>query len=158
MTIDIISVGKIKEPFVLDGIAHYHKYLKPFTTLSFLHVTPAKIPKKPSQGDINQVKQKEAQAIRKQKKKGYTIALSPEGKTVTSHTFARLIKDIGIYHDSTITFIIGGSYGIDEGFKRECDLIISMSRLTFPHQLSALILSEQLFRAFKINNNEPYHK
>jgi len=158
MQITILSVGKIKEPFVLDGIKQYQKYLRTFANMSFEHVNPAHIPKNPSEGDIKQVRIKEASLLRKKLKPAYKVALTPEGKMLSSEKFARLLKDIGIYKDSKITVLIGGSYGLDESIKRECDSCISLSKLTFPHQLTALIVTEQIFRAFKINNKEPYHK
>jgi len=158
MNIEIISVGKIKEPFVLDGIRHYKKYLSKFAKLAFTHVNPEKPPKNASKSDIQNLKEKESDKLLSKVKESHVIALSPEGQRVTSESFSRLIKDIQIYKGSKVTFVIGGSHGLSDRLKRNCDNVLSLSSLTFPHQLTALILTEQLFRAFKIMNNEPYHK
>jgi len=158
MNIEFITVGKIKEPFVLEGIKHYKKYLSRFAKLSYKHVPAVSVPKNFSDKDIENVKDSESSKLLSKISDSYVIALSPEGKKVKSEAFARLIKDVSIYKSSKITFLIGGSYGLSESLKRRSDFLLSLSPLTFPHQLSALIMTEQLFRAFKINNNEPYHK
>ena len=158
MTIDIITVGKIKEPFVLEGIKHYKKYLAKFAKYSFKHITPTLVPKNASLKDIENIKIEEGKKLLSKIKPSYVIGLSSEGKLLNSESFARLIKDIQIYKGSKITFLIGGSHGLSSEVKKSCNVTLSLSKLTYPHQLTTLILTEQLFRAFKINNNESYHK
>ncbi len=158
MKIDIISVGKLKEDFVLKGIKHYQKPLSKFAQLNLLSVKAHNLPDNASGKDRETAKQKEGDALEAKAKPSVKVALSPEGKKLSSEAFAQLIEHTQTYDGSKLTFFIGGSYGLSSSLKTSCDHIISLSPLTFPHQLTALILSEQLFRAYKIINNETYHK
>lgn len=158
MKIDIITVGKIKEDFVLKGIKHYQKPLSKFANLHFSAIKAEPVSDQASIKDKDKTKEKEAQALLNRAKPSYKIALSYEGQTLSSEKFAKLLKEIQTYHSSKVTFFIGGSHGLSSKVKTESNKVISLSKLTFPHQLTALILSEQIFRAFKIINNEPYHK
>lgn len=158
MKINILTVGKIKEPFVLQGIKHYQKPLSKFATLTFTNVKKTDVSDQASKKDKELAKEKEGKALLQKTKPSYKIALSYEGDTLSSEKFAKLLKDIQTYHSSKVTFFIGGSHGLSNELKHSADKVISLSKLTFPHQLTALILSEQVFRAFKIINNEPYHK
>jgi len=158
MTIDIISVGKIKEDFVLEGIRHYAHYLKRTATLTFRHVPAEAEPKNPSAKDIEIIREKEGDALIKKARGNFVIALSPEGRQMKSEGFATILKEIQVYKGGKVSFLIGGSHGLPEAVKKEANLLLSLSKLTFPHQLTALILTEQIFRAMKINQGEPYHK
>lgn len=158
MKIDVISVGKIKEDFVLKGIKHYQKPLSKFTVITFKHVKPEPLDDNASDKDKETVKEKEAQALLSRANPSYRIALSPEGNLINSEAFAKTIEEVQIYHGSKLTFFIGGSHGLSNTLKQQADKVISFSTLTFPHQLFTLILTEQIFRAYKIINNEPYHK
>lgn len=150
--IKIITVGSIKEKYLKDAIEEYQKRLKKYTDLEIVEIKdegllPAK-----------QAMEKEAEKINKHiNEKEYIITLEIEGKELTSEELSKKIEDIMIIN-SNITFIIGGSYGIDKSIKDKAKYHLSFSKMTFPHQLIRVFLLEQLFRAFKIQNNETYHR
>lgn len=150
--IKLITVGSIKEKYLKDAIAEYMKRLKKYTDIELIEVKdegllPAK-----------QAMQKEAEKIRKYiADKDYLITLEIEGKELTSEELSKKLEDIMIV-SSNITFIIGGSYGIDDSIKKISKLHLSFSKMTFPHQLFRVLLLEQIYRAYKIMNNESYHK
>ena len=150
--IKIITVGSIKEKYLKDGIEEYQKGLKKYTDLEIVEIKdegllPAK-----------QAMEKEAEKINKHiNEKEYIITLEIEGKELTSEELSKKIEDIMIIN-SNITFIIGGSYGIDKSIKDKAKYHLSFSKMTFPHQLFRVLLLEQIYRAFKIMNNESYHK
>lgn len=150
--IRIICVGKIKESFFRDAIDEYKKRLSKYTELEIIEV--------PDEGlsDIKTSLKKESEKILKQvNSKDYIITMEIEGKELTSPELA--IKIDNIYNtNSNITFIIGGSYGLSDEVKNISNFRLSFSKLTFPHQLFRIVLLEQIYRAFKINNNESYHK
>ena len=146
--IRIICVGKIKEQYLNDAIKEYQKRLTKYT----------KEIKDESKYSEKENMAKEAVKIKNYiKEKDYNIALAIEGKMLTSPEFAKCIDET-FNNYSNINFIIGGSYGIDDSVKNMCNLKISFSKMTYPHQLFRVILLEQIYRAFKINNNESYHK
>lgn len=150
--IKIITVGSIKEKYLKDAIEEYQKRLKKYTDLEIVEIKdegllPAK-----------QAMEKEAEKINKHiNEKEYIITLEIEGKELTSEELSKKIEDILIIN-SNITFIIGGSYGIDKSIKDKAKYHLSFSKMTFPHQLFRVLLLEQIYRAFKIMNNESYHK
>ena len=150
--IKIITVGSIKEKYLKDAIEEYQKRLKKYTDLEIVEIKdegllPAK-----------QAMEKEAEKINKHiNEKEYIITLEIEGKQFTSEEFSKKIEDIQMIN-SNITFIIGGSYGIDQSIKEKAKMHLSFSKMTFPHQLFRVLLLEQIYRAFKIMNNESYHK
>lgn len=150
--IKIITVGSIKEKYLKDAIEEYQKRLKKYTDLEIVEIKdegllPAK-----------QAMAKEAEKINKHiNEKEYIITLEIEGKELTSEELSKKIEDIMIIN-SNITFIIGGSYGIDKSIKDKAKYHLSFSKMTFPHQLFRVLLLEQIYRAFKIMNNESYHK
>ena len=154
MQIDIICVGKVKEQYLRDAIAEYSKRLSRYCKLNILEVADEKTPEHASEGVEQQIKAKEGERIAKHIKPGaYVIALAIDGQQVTSEGFARKIDQLGIQGVSHIQFVIGGSIGMDdENYK------LSFSKMTFPHQLMRVILLEQVYRAYKINAHEPYHK
>lgn len=150
--IKIICVGKIKEKFFSDAIAEYIKRLQKYTKLQIIELQDI--------GEENPeiCLKKEAEFIEKYlNEKDYIITLEIEGKELSSKELADKIENI-YQQKSTITFIIGGSYGIDKKIKEKSNFALSFSKMTFPHQLFRVILLEQIYRAFKINNNESYHK
>ena len=150
--IKIISVGKIKEKYLQDAINDYKRRLSKYTKLEFIEVPDI------DNQSIDVVLLKEKQEIEKHiGEKDYLITLEIEGNELTSLDFAKKIDSL-FNTNSRITFIIGGSYGIHKDLKKRSNYSRSFSKLTFPHQLFRLILLEQLYRAFKINNNEAYHK
>ena len=159
MQIDIICVGKVKEQYLRDAIAEYSKRLGRYCKLNILEVADEKTPEHASEGVERQIKAKEGERIAKHIKPGaYVIALAIDGQQVTSEEFARKIDQLGIQGVSHIQFVIGGSIGMDDAILRQANYKLSFSKMTFPHQLMRVILLEQVYRAYKINAHEPYHK
>ncbi|WP_418399420.1 23S rRNA (pseudouridine(1915)-N(3))-methyltransferase RlmH [Bifidobacterium angulatum] len=159
MQIDIICVGKVKEQYLRDAIAEYSKRLGRYCKLNILEVADEKTPEHASEGVERQIKAKEGERIAKHIKPGaYVIALAIDGQQVTSEGFARKIDQLGIQGVSHIQFVIGGSIGMDDVILRQANYKLSFSKMTFPHQLMRVILLEQVYRAYKINAHEPYHK
>ena len=150
--IKIICLGKIKESYFNDAIKEYTKRLSKYTEIKIIELDDVGI------DDKKVVLKKEEEKILKVlNDKEYIITLEIEGNEISSLDFARKINDIFI-QSSNITFIIGGSYGLSDEIKKKSNYKLSFSKMTFPHQLFRVILLEQLYRAFKINNNEEYHK
>lgn len=159
MQIDIICVGKVKEQYLRDAIGEYSKRLSRYCKLNILEVADEKTPEHASEGVERQIKAKEGERIAKHIKPGaYVIALAIDGQQVTSEGFARKIDQLGIQGVSHIQFVIGGSIGMDDAILRKANYRLSFSKMTFPHQLMRVILLEQVYRAYKINAHEPYHK
>ena len=159
MKIKIICVGKLKEKYLKDGILEYTKRLSRFCKIEIIEVNDEKIPDNASKSQEDIVIRNEGEKILKHIQKGeYIISLCVEGKNISSTDLADNLKSITLSGNSTIAFIIGGSLGIDEKIKNMSDYKLSFSKMTFPHQLMRLILLEQIYRAFKINSNEEYHK
>ncbi|MFP4478380.1 MAG: 23S rRNA (pseudouridine(1915)-N(3))-methyltransferase RlmH [Candidatus Izemoplasmatales bacterium] len=158
MKIKLITVGKIKEKYLKNGIAEYEKRLSRYVQLEMIEVSDEKAPENLSEKDIYIVKDKEAERILSKIDKEYIIALDINGKQLDSVKLATTINDIFSYHSSDIAFIIGGSLGLSKQILDKANLRLSFSKLTFPHQLMKLILLEQIYRSFRIINNEPYHK
>ena len=149
--IKIITVGKIKEKYLEDAIKEYTKRLSKYTKLDLIEV-------KDEDFDINKTLEKERDSILKYiDSKDYIITLEIEGNNISSEEFASKINDI-FTHNPNITFIIGGSYGLHQDIKYISNYSLSFSKMTFPHQLFRVMLLEQIYRAYKINNNETYHK
>ena len=150
--IKIICLGKIKESYINDAIKEYTKRLSKYTEIKIIELDDVGL------DDKKVVLKKEEEKILKVlNDKEYIITLEIEGNEISSLDFARKINDIFI-QSSNITFIIGGSYGLSDEIKKKSNYKLSFSKMTFPHQLFRVILLEQLYRAFKINNNEEYHK
>jgi len=159
MKISIVAVGKIKERYMKEGVAEYVKRLSRFCDLRITEVEDERAPESLSPMQEEQVKKKEAARIAGKLKEGtYLIVLDVKGTKKTSEDFASVLQSCFTSGRSDITFVIGGSLGLDAELIRKADLRFSLSDMTFPHQLTRLILLEQLFRAFKILNGEPYHK
>lgn len=159
MKIKMIVLGKLKEKYLKDGIGEYVKRMSRFCDTEIIELNDEKIPDNPSQSEEKAVLAKEAERIKKHiGQKDYVISLCVEGKQLTSEELASKMSDISLSGYSTVDFIIGGSLGLDPEIKQLSHLKLSFSKFTFPHQLMRLILTEQLYRAFKINNNETYHK
>lgn len=150
--IKIITVGSLKERYLKEAIEEYQKRIKKYTDIEIIEVKDEGL--LPSM----QAMEKESEKIKKHiSEKEYIITLEIEGKQFTSEEFSKKIEDIQMIN-SNITFIIGGSYGIDQNIKEKAKLHLSFSKMTFPHQLFRVLLLEQIYRAFKIMNNESYHK
>ena len=158
MKIKIISVGKIKEKYLIEGIKEYSKRLSRYCNLELIEVSDEKAPETLSDKDKDKVKQIEGERILSKINDEYIITLEIDGKALSSEELANVITNITMYNSSNICFIIGGSLGLSEEVSNKANLKLSFSAMTFPHQLMKLILLEQIYRVFRINNNEPYHK
>ncbi len=157
--ITIICVGKIKESFFRDAISEYQKRLSKFCNLSIVEVADEKTPDNASPATEDLIRKKEAERILKHVKTGtYLIGLEIDGKMLDSKELAGHIDNLSLSGKSDIGFVIGGSLGLDKSVTSACDYHLSFSKMTFPHQLMRVVLLEQIYRAFKILANEPYHK
>lgn len=159
MKITIICVGKIKEKYLSDAIKEYSKRLSKYCKLEIIEVPDEKTEENASDNLINQIKAKEGEQILKHiKENSYVITLEILGNMISSEDLASKIDKTCISGTSHITFIIGGSLGLSENVSKKADYKLSFSKMTFPHQLMRVILLEQIYRAYRINMNEPYHK
>lgn len=159
MNIQIVSVGKIKEKYIKQGISEFGKRLRPYCKLTFDEVADEQAPENLSDKELEAVKDKEGKRILNKIKDGqYVIALAIDGKQWSSEQLAEELEKLTIYGKSNVTFIIGGSNGLSEEVLKRANVKLSFSNMTFPHQLMRLILMEQIYRAFKIQRGEPYHK
>lgn len=158
ITINIICVGKIKEQYLKEAINEYSKRLSKYCKLHIIELPDEKIPNKLNEAIIKEIKEKECNnIIRHIPKDSYPICLDLKGKELTSEQFAQNIDTLS-FITSSITYIIGGSLGVTKALLDECQQSVCFSKMTFPHQLIRVFLLEQLFRAFKISNDETYHK
>ena len=159
MRITIITVGKIKEKFYRDAIGEYEKRLSKYCKLEIKEAADEKTPDQASENVNQQILEKEGERIKNLiPKDSYVIPLAIEGKKYDSVGFSQMIQKNTVSGVSHITFIIGGSLGIVDEIKKTSNQMISFSDMTFPHQLMRVILLEQIYRAFRIINGEPYHK
>lgn len=159
MKIRIICVGKVKEPFFREAVEEYTKRLSKFSSVEIVELQDEKTLDGASDSLNEQVLKKEGDRIlSKLKDSDYLITLEIEGKKLTSEGLADKISSVCLNGYSNITFVIGGSLGLDKRIKDKADYKLSFSDMTFPHQLMRVILLEQIYRAFKINAGEPYHK
>ena len=159
MNIQIVSVGKLKEKYLKMGIEEYTKRLGAYAKIDLVEVADEKAPENLSEADMKIVKKKEGDRIlAKIGADTYVIALAIEGKMKTSEQLAGDIESLMTYGRSKIAFVIGGSLGLHEDVMKRSDEKLSFSKMTLPHQLMKLVLVEQIYRAFRIMKNEPYHK
>ncbi|MFD1780553.1 23S rRNA (pseudouridine(1915)-N(3))-methyltransferase RlmH [Fredinandcohnia salidurans] len=159
MQIQIVSVGKVKEKYIKLGIAEFEKRLRPYCKLKMDEVSDEQAPEQLSDKELYQVKQKEGERIlNKIKPNQYVVALAIQGDNWSSEQLASEMEKLSIHGRSQISFVIGGSNGLSDDVLNRADQKLSFSKMTFPHQLMKLILIEQVYRAFKIQKNEPYHK
>lgn len=159
MKISIICVGKMKEKFYRDALAEYAKRLSRYCRLEILEAEDEMTPDGASQALEEQIKLKEAKRIlAKLKEDAYIIALEIQGRKMNSVEFAQMIDRLGVQGKSHIQFVIGGSLGLHESVTSRAHYSLSFSDMTFPHQLMRVILLEQIYRGYRINNGEPYHK
>ena len=159
LNVMIICVGKLKEKFWTDACNEYAKRLKGFCSFSIIEVDEEKLPDTPSPAQIQNTLEKEGQRIiSKIPKNAKVISMCIEGKQKSSEKFAREISDLALNGASTLAFIIGGSWGLSQNVKNLSVMRLSMSEMTFPHQLARVMLCEQIYRAFQIISNGKYHK
>ena len=158
LNINIVCVGNIKENYLKDAIAEYSKRLSKFCNLNITELSDEKLPNKLNDSIINEIKNKECnKIIQTIKKDSYIICLDLKGKEFSSEEFSKKIENIALNFNSSITFVIGGTLGLNEEILSLASEKVCFSKMTFPHQLIRVFLLEQLFRAFKISNNETYH-
>ncbi len=159
MNITIITVGKLKEKYLKQGIDEYMKRMSAYAKMEIVELPDEKAPETLSEIEMLQIKEKEGQRIlAKVNPDAHVIALAIEGKMKTSEELADTLDKLATYGKSKITFIIGGSLGLSKEVMQRADEALSFSKMTFPHQLMRLILVEQVYRAYRINRGEPYHK
>ena len=159
MKITILSVGKVKEKFYRDAILEFSKRLSRYCKLEIIEVADEKTQEEASETEIRIVKEKEGERLLKNiKDDEYVVCLCIDGKQLDSEELSEKIEKLGVQGTSHICFIIGGSLGLSDEVVRRADFRLSFSKMTFPHQLMRVILLEHIFRAYRIMNNEPYHK
>ncbi|TWT14380.1 23S rRNA (pseudouridine(1915)-N(3))-methyltransferase RlmH [Streptococcus sp. sy010] len=159
MKVKIISVGKLKEKYLKDGIAEYTKRLGRFTKLDLIELADEKTPDKASLAENQQIMAKEAERIlSKISEREFVIALAIEGQQLSSENFSKFLADTTLKGFSDITFVIGGSLGLAQQVKSRANFLMSFGQFTLPHQLMRLVLLEQVYRAFMIQQGSPYHK
>lgn len=158
MNITVICVGKLKEKYWQDAIKEYSKRLSSYCNLNIVELKETRLQGN-SMADEAAVKYGEGQEILKKIKDSmYVVTLEVKGKKLSSEDLAAKIEDLSIRGNSNIAFVIGGSLGLDQAVSKRADMKLSFSDMTFPHQMMRVILLEQVYRAFKINRNETYHK
>jgi len=159
MNITIISVGKLKEKYLKQGIDEYMKRLRTYANVKLIEVPDEKAPETLSDAEMEAVKDKEGERIlAKIPADTYVITLEIEGKQLSSEQLASQLDQLATHGKSKIAFVIGGSLGLAEAVLKRSDFALSFSKMTLPHQLMRLVLLEQVYRAFRINRGEPYHK
>ena len=159
MNITIVSVGKLKEKYLKQGIVEYLKRLSAYAKVNIIEVPDEKAPETLSASEEAEVKQKEGDRIlAKITPDTYVITLDLQGKMLTSEQLAEKLEDLATYGKSKIAFVIGGSLGLSDDVRKRSNYALSFSKMTFPHQLMRLILLEQIYRGFRIMRGEPYHK
>ena len=159
MNITILAVGKLKEKYWRDAIAEYSKRLKSYCNLQIIEIKESLLRANPSAADEESVKLAEGSDILgKIKPSDYVITLEIKGKGLSSEALAQKIEALAIDGKSSIVFVIGGSLGLSAEVSRRSDFKLSFSAMTFPHQMMRVILLEQIYRSFKINRHEAYHK
>lgn len=158
--INIICIGKIKEKYFTDAIGEYSKRLTAYCKYNIIELNEERIrSNSPNQSQIAEVLDAEGKRILQKISSGdYVIAMCIEGRLMSSEELSKVIDNASISGKSTIDFIIGGSYGLSDEVKSRANLKLSMSKMTFPHQMARMILSEQIYRAFEISTNGKYHK
>jgi 23S rRNA (pseudouridine1915-N3)-methyltransferase len=160
LKINIICIGKIKEKYFTDAVAEYAKRLTAFCKFSVIELNEERIRSNtPNEAQIAEVIEAEGRRIlQKIGASDYVAAMCIEGRLLSSEELSETLDKAALSGKSTVDFIIGGSYGLSDEVKRRADLRLSMSKMTFPHQLARVILSEQIYRAFEILTNGKYHK
>lgn len=159
MNISIITIGKLKEKYLKLGIDEYLKRLSTYAKVDVIELPDEKAPENLSEIEMEQVKDKEGERIlAKINDDTHVIALAIEGKMKSSDQLAKDLDQLATYGKSKIAFIIGGSLGLSKQVMNRANDTLSFSKMTFPHQLMRLILLEQVYRAYRINRGEPYHK
>ena len=159
MKIKIVTVGKLKEKYLKDGIAEYSKRISRFAAVEMIELADEKTPDRASDSENAKILDLEGNRIlSKIGDREFVVVLAIEGKTLSSEEFSKQLEQASINGYSTLTFVIGGSLGLSPQVKNRANLSLSFGRLTLPHQLMRLVLVEQIYRAFTIQQGSPYHK
>ena len=159
MKIKLVTVGKLKEKYLKDGIAEYSKRISRFATVEMIELADEKTPDRASDSENEKILNLEGNRIlSKIGDREFVVVLAIEGKTLSSEEFSSQLEQASINGSSTLTFVIGGSLGLSKEVKKRANLSVSFGRLTLPHQLMRLVLIEQIYRAFTIQQGSPYHK
>lgn len=156
--ITVLCVGKLKEKFYADAAAEYIKRLSRYCKVEVVELPETRLPEDPSSAEIQRALAAEAAAIRARLEGGAVVAMCIEGKTCSSEELAKKLEGFALEGKSRVTFLIGGSFGLDETLKREANWRLSMSPMTFPHHLARVMLLEQIYRACQIQEGTRYHK
>ncbi len=158
MKINLIVLGRLKEKYLVSAVDEYKKRLSRYCDLKIEELSPEYLPENPSAAQVEAALSGEAEKIKKHIPPGsFTVALCVEGKQITSEKFAELIKEKSA-QGTVVNFVVGSSYGLHKTVKTEADMRLSLSEMTFPHQLFRCMLTEQIYRAFKIIEGGTYHK
>ena len=159
ISVQLIALGKLKEKYMKDFAAEYEKRLSGYCKLTVTELEPVKLSDNPSEQEIKNALNKEAQMIKaKIPKNSYVFSMCIEGKQMSSQELSKKLEDIALTGKNNITFIIGSSFGLSDEIKQMSDYKFSMSKMTFPHKLARIMLIEQIYRAMSIINNGKYHK
>ena len=159
LKVKVICVGKLKERFYTEAVDEYTKRLDRYCNIEIIQLPESRLPENPSDAQIQDALLKESSAIEKLLQLGgRAIALCVEGKQISSESFGTLLKSSATEGISRLNFIIGGSFGLHSNIKSNADILLSMSKMTFPHHLVRVMLLEQLYRAFNITDGGKYHK
>ena len=157
--VTVLCVGKLKEEYWKKAVSEYSKRMGRFADFSVIEVDEEKLPDAPSEAQINNTVVKEGQRLSaKIPNCAFVVAMCIEGRRFSSNELAKVISDNAVHGCGNIVFIIGGSYGLSENVKKSADIKMSMSDMTFPHQLARVMLCEQIYRSFQINSGGKYHK
>ena len=157
--VTVLCVGKLKEKFYIDAAAEYVKRLQRHCKLELIELPEQRLPDDPSPAEIQKALRTEGDAIRERLPKGgAVIALCIEGRPCSSQELSRRMADLAVQGKTQLTFLIGGSVGLDEDLKRQADWRLSMSPMTFPHHMARIMLLEQIYRAYQIAGGTKYHK
>lgn len=159
MNITIISVGKLKEKYLRQGVEEYMKRLKAYAKVNIIEVPDERAPENLSESEATAVKIKEGERILKHIGQNmHVITLEIDGKMLTSEQLSKELDTLALHGKSRVAFVIGGSIGLSDAVLQRSNMALSFSKMTFPHQLMRMILLEQIYRGFKIMRGEPYHK
>lgn len=159
MNVQLIVLGKLKEKYMKDFSDEYEKRLSAFCKLTVTELEPVRLSDNPSEKEIENALKKEALAIKsKMLPNAFVFSMCIEGKMLSSEELSKKIESIGVAGQNNIVFIIGSSFGLSEEIKKDSDLKLSMSSMTFPHKLARIMLLEQIYRAFSISHGGKYHK
>ena len=157
--VTILCVGKLKEKFYIDAAAEYVKRLQRLCRLETVELPESRLPDDPSPAELRRALQAEAAAIRQRLPgSGALVALCIEGRPCSSEELSRRLTELGVQGRTQLTFLIGGSVGLDESLKQQADWRLSMSPMTFPHHMARIMLLEQIYRAYQIAGGAKYHK